>query len=228
MLLSTSKTRSATLALALLTAFATQQGPAKADTLPVAPDAPIVASAPSVVGVDIVEGEGGALQAIDVPLGGQSYPAPGGGGTKMCSFRLSQNTSGTYVAGPGFADYGVLEGSQSTYSAPAQCNFAIHNMLSASALYSKGYVLSSDTRLCSSGACTEAVSAASYVCNTGPNCAGYYFERGHASFYEPTVRFVSKNSTCVVSNSGHTLVCDIATNGVTVSQTIPPGVRAGG
>jgi len=64
------------------------------------------------------------------------------------------------------------------------------------------------------------VSAGSYVCNTGPICAGYCFERGHASFYDPTVSFASKTSACVVSNSGHTLVCD---SGVIVSQTFPPG-----
>jgi len=42
------------------------------------------------------------------------------------------------------------------------------------------------------------------------------------------VSFVSKTSTCVVSNSRHMLVCDIADSGVTVSQTFPPVVRAGG
>ncbi len=189
------------------------------------PPQPIVDSAPSVVGIDIIE-EGGRLVALD-RLGTKTTPPPATG-PMQCAFMLTQDTSGRYVQGPGFVDYGVLEASHSNYQATASCNFGIANMLSSSALYYKGTVLSQDSKLCSSGTCTEAVSAGAYSCTTGPNCAGYYYARGHASFYTPTRTFATSSPYCTVTSSGHTLVCDLADNGVTVSQTIPPGVHSGG
>lgn len=159
-----------------------------------------------------------------------SPPPPDPEERPSCSLRMTQYTSAVYVQQPGFDPRGFLESSQVQYDATSSCTTNVDALRATVALYyNGGLVQDPETQTCDlESACAQVTATDVYGCTSAFLCAGFYQAHAQGAFHHNTKIFVSNSSDCYVGGGGHTLVCNIVTNGANVSRTYPPGITPGG